>query len=279
MQQNRKLKPIIIIPIRTRLIKPGDDIVDVIFESLEEQRIDIEEGDVFVISEKAISTSIGRLVKLEDVNPSPKAMELAKEFGMDPRFIELVVQEADEIWGAIAKYNFVLTIKDGISIANAGIDKSNAPPGYVVLMPKEPMKTAFEIKKKIEARVNKRVAVIISDSRTQPLRRGNVGIAYGIAGMEPIEDLRGKPDLFGKVLRSTWRGIADEITNAAQLVMGESDERIPVVIVRGARYTPRDTPLENGPMIMPPERCIYMNILKPQIKRIILRKKQQHRQD
>lgn len=263
-----------IIPLKTRLIKPEDDIVDVIFEALEKNNAHVEENDVFVISEKVVSTTLGLWVKLEDVKPSKEAIKLAKELGMDPKFIELVMQEADEIWGAVPRYNFVLTIKEGISIANAGIDKSNVPEGYVVLMPRDSMKTAFEIKKRIEARVKKRVAVIISDSRTQPLRRGNVGIAYGIAGMEPIEDLRGKKDLYGKILRSTWRGIADQITNAAQLVMGESDDRVPIVIVRGAKYTPRDEPLENGPMIMPPERCIYMTILKPQIKRIILRKKE-----
>jgi len=146
--------------------------------------------------------------------------------------MELIIRESDEILGGIP--GVVVTITKGVLSPSAGIDNSNAPDGHVVLLPADPKKSAIEIRKKLMKKYNCNIAVIVGDSRTQPLRLGCVGIALGCAGIEPVEDIRGQKDLFGKPLLITRRATADNLVSAAQIIMGEADESTPAVLIRDA---------------------------------------------
>ncbi|MCX9084550.1 MAG: coenzyme F420-0:L-glutamate ligase [Candidatus Methanoperedens sp.] len=221
-----------LIGIKTPLIKPGDDMAAVLCKSMETAGLALQENDILVLAESAVATAEGRIVNLEDVTPSKKAIELSKVYQNDPRKMELIIRESDEILGGIP--GVVVTITKGVLSPSAGIDNSNAPEGYVVLLPADPRKSAIEIREKLMKKYQCNIAVIVGDSRTQPLRLGCVGIALGCAGIEPVEDFRGKKDLFGKLLLITRRATADNLVSAAQIVMGEADESTPAVLIRDA---------------------------------------------
>ncbi|MEX2702144.1 MAG: coenzyme F420-0:L-glutamate ligase [Candidatus Baldrarchaeota archaeon] len=253
-----------LIPIKTRVITPGDDIVEVILESLEKMGEKIKNNDILVLAETAVATAEGRIIKLSKIQPSSKAFELAKKYDVTPELAELILREADEILGGIP--HVILTLKRGVLIANAGIDKSNAPPGCVVLLPKDPMKTAEEVRRRIFDKTGKRIGVIVADSRTQPLRLGTIGIALGVAGFVPVSDERGKLDIFGKPLMITRRAIADNLASAAEILMGEAGEMVPAVLIRGAPITFTDYTINLESMLISPEECLYMSIFKKFVK-------------
>jgi len=239
--------------IKTPLIKQGDDIAEVLINAMNKANIQPQENDIFVIAESAVSTAEGRVIKLESIVPSKKAIELAKLYAHDPRKVELIMQECDEILGGIP--NVIVTITKGMLAPNAGIDSSNVPEGCVVLLPENPTRSAFEIRKKLMKEYGCNLAVIIGDSRTQPLRLGSVGIALGCAGIEPVEDERGKKDLFGKPLLITRKAVADNLVSAAQIIMGEADESIPAVLVRDAPVRFVDKNMEIPTISR--EECMY----------------------
>ena len=239
--------------IKTPLIKPGDDMADILIESLDSAGIKPKDNDIFVLAESAVATAEGRVVKLDTVKPSKKAIKLSKIYQNDPRKMELIIRESDEILGGIP--GVVVTITKGVLSPSAGIDNSNAPEGYVVLLPADPRKSAIEIRNKLIKKYNCNIAVIVGDSRTQPLRLGCVGIALGCAGIEPVEDIRGRKDLFGQTLLITRRATADNLVSAAQIIMGEADESIPAVLIR-------DSPsifIDGSEDIqqIPREECLY----------------------
>jgi coenzyme F420-0:L-glutamate ligase len=175
-----------------------------------------------------------------------------------PEFVELVLQEADQVLGVTKRA--LLTLKDGMFCVNAGIDASNAPPKQVLLMPAEPNKAASDILQALKRRGDFRLGVVIADSHVQPLRLGTTGQAIGVAGFEPVIDCRGQLDLFGKPLRVTFRGVADQLATAAQVVMGEAAERVPAAVVRGAEVTFTER-AKMSPKISP-KRCLYVSALK-----------------
>ena len=244
--------------LETPIIRPGDDIAKVMMNVLEREKLHLEDGDVIVIAESVVATSQGRLEKLDQVNPSDEAMRMAKKYDLDPRIVEVVLQEANEVYGGLRKV--LLTQKDGLFVANAGVDSSNAPDGYVVLLPKEPHKTADRIRKNIEKKAGKKIGIIIGDSRVIPLKRGVIGVALATAGIEPVEDSRGREDLFGRKLQVTFRAIADDMVSAAQILMGEADEQSPMVLIRGAPIKFTKEPQQE--MCLSPEECIYMNVFQ-----------------
>lgn len=215
--------------LNTPLIRPGDDLVKTILDAAKEKG-GLKDGDVLVISSSAISTAQGRLRKLADVKVSERAKKLAKDSGLNEKFVEVVIQEADRVLGAGEKG--VLTLKDGMLRVNAGVDASNAPRGHVVLMPNDADRVAEEILREVKRRTKRRVGVVLADSHIQPLRLGTVGQAIGVAGIDSVIDCRKQRDLYGRPLRVTFRAIADQLASAAQVVMGEADERVPAVIVR-----------------------------------------------
>jgi coenzyme F420-0:L-glutamate ligase len=225
-------KAIELLAIRTSLIRPGDDLIFVLEEAFENNSIYPEDGDIIILAESAVATAEGRVIRLSDVEPGQEAVRYARRFSLDPREMELVLRECDEVFGGVA--GAALTITKGNLSPNAGIDGSNAPEGHVVLLPEDPQKSAGQVRKALYEKYGCRVGVVIGDSRTQPMRLGCVGIALGTSGFVPVEDSRGSLDLFGKPLCITHKATADNLVSAAQLLMGEAGERIPCVIVRGS---------------------------------------------
>jgi coenzyme F420-0:L-glutamate ligase/coenzyme F420-1:gamma-L-glutamate ligase len=191
----------------------------------------LRNGDVLAISSKYVAISEGRIVKLKDVRPTAKAKELALALRMDERLCELVLRESDLILGGIP--GFVLASHEGLLTPNAGIDKSNIEHGTVVLYPRRPEASARRIREAIKFDLGLDIGVVICDSRLMPTRRGTVGVALAAAGFRAVKDLRGKSDLFGNVLRVTSQALADDLSSSAQILMGESDEATPMVLIRG----------------------------------------------
>ncbi|MBY8990606.1 MAG: coenzyme F420-0:L-glutamate ligase [Candidatus Lokiarchaeota archaeon] len=251
--------------IKLPLIKENDDLLNIIFESISKQGKSLKEGDIIVIAEKVIATSQGRVVNLSDVtHVSEKAKEMAKEYDMDVRFVQLILQEASMILGGM-KHVILAQVNDFL-IANAGIDQSNAGPNKVVLLPKDLHKVAWGYWKKLKKEFGlNNLGVIISDSRVQPLRKGTIGIAIATAGFEPIEDLRGHHDLFNRPMEITMRAIADDLTSAAQFLLSEADQQTPVVVIRESNVEFTENPQLTPEMA--PEECLYMNIFSKYLLR------------
>jgi coenzyme F420-0:L-glutamate ligase/coenzyme F420-1:gamma-L-glutamate ligase len=243
-------------PVKTKLVKVGDNIVEVVLEALKEQNLQLENDDVLVLTSKIISYAEKRLVKLSEVKPSEEAKKLAQKFSLQPEFAELILREADRIYGGVEKA--VLTLKNGILTANAGIDNKNAPVGYAVLWPKDAAKWAKNIREEIKCKTGKRVAVLIVDSGLVPLRIGTTGLALAVAGFKPIKDTRGEKDLYGKPLIITRHAVADDLASAAHLLMGEASEKTPVVVIRGAPVDFDDKVYDSAYMMMPAKECIFM---------------------
>lgn len=243
--------------VSTGIIRQGDDIVSVLIAALSKTNDAILEGDIIVIAESALATAEGRLINLDDVIPSQKAAELAGEFGMDPREVEVVLQESDSIVGGIS--GFLLCMKNGTLLPNAGVDASNAPPGYLVPLPEAPDASADRIRREVFARCRVHTGVIVADSRTHAMRVGCSGVAIGCAGMPSVIDDRGRSDLFGRKLLVTKRALADNIATSAELVMGEADECIPIAIVRGLGVPLSE---EVGVEEIAAEECLFMGTLR-----------------
>jgi coenzyme F420-0:L-glutamate ligase/coenzyme F420-1:gamma-L-glutamate ligase len=245
--------------IKTPLIKPGDDIVEILVKSMNEINFELEDKDIVVLAESAVATAENRVINFGDIKPSEKAIDLGKQYSIDPGEMEVILQESDKIICGIPE--FVLTLKNGFLLPNAGIDASNAPEGHVIPLPENPDKSASEIRIKFEERYNCNIAVILSDSRTHPLRWGCIGIAIGCSGIEAVEDVRGKKDIYGKPLKITRKAVADNIASAAEIMMGEANESVPMVVVRGAPVEIKDA--EGIPTISP-EECLYFGIISKQ---------------
>jgi len=220
----------------------------------------LKDGDVLVISSKFVAVSEGRVVKLAAVSPGDRAKKLGKKYRMNPRLCELVLRESDKVMGGIP--GFLLTSKDGLLTPNAGIDKSNARHGMVVLYPRRPAVSAWRIREALKFSVGVRVGVIICDSRLSPTRRGTTGVAVAASGIEAVLDMRGRADLFGNVLKVTSQGVADDLSSAAEILMGESDESVPIVHVRGVkRSLLRETEYESRRFAIPMDECVYLRSL------------------
>lgn len=255
--------------VKLPLIKKNDPLLDIIINNLQIKANLLQEGDIIVISEKVVATSQGRIVNLNEISViSDEAKQMAKEYDMDERFVELILQEASIILGGLPGGHVILAKVNDFLIANAGIDQSNAGPNNLILLPKDVNKLVWKYWEKLrEAFKIKNLGVIIADSRVQPLRKGTIGIAVATAGFEPIEDLRGTPDLYNRPLQITMRAIADDLTSAAQFLLNEGNQQTPIVIIRGADITFTENPQMTTEM--PPEECLYMNIFS----KYLLRKK------
>jgi coenzyme F420-0:L-glutamate ligase len=239
------------------LIKQGDDLVARILSAANKVG-GLKNGDVLVLASKIVATANGEVKELAEIRPSRRAKKLAEKSDQPPELVEIILREADEILGI--SRGAILTIKNGILCANAGVDRSNVPPGFVALMPSRPDAEAKKFRREIDKRSGKKVGVIISDSNVKPLRVGTVGQAIGIAGIEPVVDYRGRPDLYGRPLRLTFQAIADQLATAAQTVMGEGAERVPAVIVRGTNVGETEKP-KLSPKISP-EKDLYADLFK-----------------
>jgi coenzyme F420-0:L-glutamate ligase / coenzyme F420-1:gamma-L-glutamate ligase len=238
------LTPIAGIP----LIQPGDDLSTIVISAAAEGGIVPQSGDIWIFAQKVISKAENRLVNLSEVKPTAKANEIAQITRKDPRFVELVLRESNEVLrskpGAL-----IVEHKSGFVCANAGIDHSNvnsttgSPEDWVLLLPEDSSKSASKLRDSLEKQYGLSFGVLIIDSHGRAWRNGTVGVAIGCSGMPGVVDLRGKPDLFGFRLQITQVGAADELAAAASLVMGQADESTPVVLASGFPY-----PLRNGSM-------------------------------
>jgi len=180
---------------------------------------------------------------------------------MDPRFVEMVIRESDIIFGGLP--GFLLSIKDGILAPNSGIDKSNVPENYVICLPKDPFMTAENIRTHFLVNHGLKIGVIISDSRLMPTRIGTIGVAIGCSGIEPVEDLRGKKDLWGKKIKYTLKASADCFATMGTFMMGESDESIPIVVIRGSNVPLTDRRLTWKNLAIDYNNDIYLRGYKP----------------
>jgi coenzyme F420-0:L-glutamate ligase / coenzyme F420-1:gamma-L-glutamate ligase len=227
-------------------VRAGDDLVTLLLQRLGASGRTLRDGDVVVFAQKIVSKAEGRRVRLADVVPSSRACALAQQVGKDARLVELILAESRRIVRA-AKDVLIVEHRLGFIMANAGIDQSNvgAPQDaeqlqargqaeeYALLLPQDPDASAARLRSALAAQTGHSVGVIINDSFGRPWRIGTVGVALGVAGWPAVLDLRGRADLFGRALRVTVVGHADEIAAAASLLMGQADEGRPVVIVRG----------------------------------------------
>jgi len=218
------------------IIKEGDDLGLLICEAAAKQGTPIEDGDIIVVTHVVVSRAEGNVVNLKDVVPSEFAKTISKEFNRDPALVEVVLRESKSIV-RMGNGHIIAETKHGFICANAGVDRSNVPgEGNVALLPRDPDLSAREIRSRIKEVTGKDVAVIVSDTHGRPLRSGEINVAIGVAGIKPIRDRRGENDLFGYTLRVKQTAIADELSSAAELVIGQADEGIPVAIIRGYKY-------------------------------------------
>lgn len=219
--------------------------------------------DVLVVSSKFVSMSEGAVVKLADVMPGRKAKALAKKFDMDAGIAELVLREAQYVVKGVP--GFLLTIRDGMIAPNAGIDRSNVPAGYAILYPRRPFASAEKLRQKFRQELGLRLGIVIADSRLMPTRIGTTGVAIACAGFEPVEDLRGKRDLFGNVLRVTLKAVADGLATMGVAVMGESNESTPAAVVRGANIVWSEKKFSWKDMAVGPAEDIYLSGVKSRV--------------
>ncbi len=230
---------ITIYPIRgVPLIKAGDNIAEIILNSINKNGVEIRDNDIIAVTEKIVSKAEGRLVKISEIVPSKKAIKIAEKLDKDPRIVELILRESKNIV-ALTENFIIVETKHGFICANAGIDESNVEHGYVKLLPKDPDRSADNIRRYIEKNTGKKVGVIIVDSFGRPFRNGSVGVALGASGIITLWDRRGDKDLYGKVLKVTRVAVADCLASIACLVFGEANEKIPVAVIRGFRFLGR----------------------------------------
>lgn len=220
-------------------IREGDDIGNLILKSIKEKKESLKENDVIVITHKIVSKSEGRTIDLTKIIPSEESKKISSRTGKDPKLVELIISQSNEII-KIQRDIIITETKHGFVCANSGIDTSNvAKSNHVVLLPVDPDKSAREIRNYIKSRTKINVAVIISDTFGRPFRKGQVNVAIGVAGIDPIKSYIGDSDMYGNILRVTEIAIADEIASAAELVMGKT-LRVPVTIVRGYDFSSYD---------------------------------------
>jgi coenzyme F420-0:L-glutamate ligase/coenzyme F420-1:gamma-L-glutamate ligase len=215
-----------IVGLKLPLVREGDDIAELIAE-----RFELKDNDIVAICSTVVSKAEGRIAKLDDYVPSERAIEIARRLGEDPRFVQAVLEESEEI---LIDHPFLLVkAKFGNICVNAGIDRSNVERGYILLPPKDPDKSAERIRRRLKEITGKDVGVIITDTNGRCFRRGVVGVAIGVSGVLALRDWVGKRDLYGNLLSKTVECVADEIAGFANLIMGEGDWGVPVVIFRG----------------------------------------------
>lgn len=232
MKSRIEIIPIPVVPD----IKAGDKLDLIILESMSNANEFLSNGDIVVVAQKVISKAEGRLIDLKLVNPSKKSLQIAKQNAKDPRLIELILNESVDIL-RLARGIIIVETKRGLICANAGVDQSNVENSnhYATLLPEDADLSARELRHSFKRKTGIDVAVVITDTFGRPFREGQINVAIGIAGIQPIKSYIGTMDMYGKKLKVTEIAVVDEIASAAELQMGKS-ERIPVVIIRGYLY-------------------------------------------
>ena len=238
------------------LVRPGDDLPTVVVDALNRAGLRPEADDVVVVTSKIVSKAEGRVVDLRTVVPSARAHELAAITEKEPELVELVLRESTDVVRAVPG---VLLVRHrlGFMSANAAIDRSNVDGSdhTALLMPVDPDASAARVKRALDDAFGDGIGVLVTDTHGRPFRRGNIGVAVGVAGFEPVVDMIGDHDLFGRELKATIVPLGDEIAAAAALVSGETSEGLPIVLVRGVRLRPAHGGTDE--LLFPPDRDLF----------------------
>ena len=252
------MKPLVLSPLEgLPLIKQGDDLSQLVLNALVRQKIALSKGDILVLAQKIVSKAEGRRVHLSKVKPSKEAKDLAAATEKDPRLVQLILDESNEVLRSRLGL-LIVEHRLGFVCANAGIDHSNVDSenmDWVLLLPQNPDASAQAFREKLEAASGARLGVLIIDSHGRAWREGVEGVAIGVAGLPGVVDLRGRYDLMGRQLQATTVGAADELAAAASLVMGQASESCPAVHVRGFPYPMREGSLLE--LLRPKERDVF----------------------
>ncbi len=241
------------------MVREGDDLASLIANGVASAGMTLLDGDVVVIAQKIVSKSEGRTVDLETVTPSAEAIALAAEVGKDPRIVQVVLSESVRVVRSRPNL-MIMQHRLGFVMANAGVDQSNVAPSdgvhRALLLPVDPDGSAEMIRARLAEKLGVRLGCIISDSFGRPWRRGTAGVAIGCAGLPSLIDLRGQPDLFGRILEVSIIGFADEIAAAASLLQGQAAEGQPVIVVRGLKWSAPDASIAE--LVRPPEEDLFL---------------------
>ena len=251
-----------LISLKFPLIKPKDDILKILTNFIRRKKIRLKNSDIIVVASKILALSENRIVDLRKIKPSKKAKVLARKYSMGPAFCEMIIREADKIIGGVPKA--ILTLKDNILIANGGVDQSNAPRKFAILWPKNSCAWADRIKKYIKNKFKVNVGVIVRDSNCHPLRRGTFGVALSITGFEGVQDARDKIDLYGRKISITQENVADNLASSATIIMGETKEKMPIVIIKNApiKLSNKSPRYLTKQLIMSQKECLFKDYNK-----------------
>ena len=218
------------------IVRKGDNVAALIVEATRKQGYPLRNGDVLVVTHAIVSSAEGCIVNLDEVEPSEFAKTIAAESNKDAALVEVVLRESRGI-RRMGDGKLITESKHGFVCANSGVDKSNVEgERNVALLPVDPDGSARRIREEVRRLTGCDVAVVISDTHGRPLREGEINVAIGVAGLAPIRDRRGEADLFGYVLQVKRTAVADELASAAELVIGQANEGVPVAIIRGYAY-------------------------------------------
>ena len=220
-------------------VTAGDDLARLVLDAAHRQDIQLEDGDVLVVTQKIVSKAEGRVIRVEDVQPSQIAIQLSEGHNRDPRHTEVILRESRRVV-RMDRGNIIAETHHGFNCANAGVDASNVPgEDTLALLPMDPDASAEKMRAAVKERLGKDVAVIISDTFGRPWREGAVNVAIGVAGMSAMKDYRGLEDTNGQLMRTTVIAVADELAATAELVTGKL-RQVPVAVIRGFSYDPPD---------------------------------------
>jgi len=243
-------------PIKSEVKTEEFDLFESLISSLERSQISLETGDVIVISSKFVANSQGRVIDYNQVVPSEESQLLGKKFQINPKIAEIILRESDTIFGGVP--GFVITSADNIMAPNAGIDKSNAQKGKIILYPVDSYLVAEQLRRKIFLKYFIHVGIIIADSRLMPARVGTTGVAIACAGIEPVSDIRGQKDLFGNPLKVTFQAIADNLASIANLKMGEGSDATPFCVIKNSQAQITDRKIDPHEMAISHDQCVYV---------------------
>jgi coenzyme F420-0:L-glutamate ligase/coenzyme F420-1:gamma-L-glutamate ligase len=215
-------------------IHVGDDLARLIAHASLAQGTPLAAGDLLVVSQKIISKTEGRVVRLGDIRPSAETLAVAEEIGRDPRLVEVILRESRRV---VRKDKGVLIVEThhGLVCANAGVDQSNVDADTACLLPEDADRSARGLRDRLAALTGHNFGIIVADTFGRPWREGLTNVAIGVAGLEPLKSYLGEKDPAGHVLQATILALADELSSAAEPIMGKLD-RIPVVIIRGLNW-------------------------------------------
>jgi coenzyme F420-0:L-glutamate ligase/coenzyme F420-1:gamma-L-glutamate ligase len=265
--------------VKIPLVKQGDDYVKIIADAIQSAGHQIQDRDILVIASKVVSTAMGLMVQIEKIKPSKKALGIAKKFGLNPNHIQLILNEADEVYGAVAYKNpkFIIfwTRKGDAFEINSGVDIKNSPIGLETVDIPDANKVADEIRNRVRDLTGKKVGVLIIDSNWYPLRNGSIGFSVGLSGFQPSKnctiDENGNPakDIYGRPVPLARHDVADDIAAAAHLLIGEAGERVGVVLARNTPAEFSDNP-DYDSLFLTPKECTIMRTFRP-TRKIVLR--------